>query len=103
MMAVAVLFSCVLASGAEPLDVDSSSENAAVESLFLNFLHEYGKESTYTEEALFTKRMGIFARNVDFINAFNRNSTAGGLRLGINQFADLTSSEFKQMYTLPLK
>eukprot|EP00927_Polykrikos_kofoidii_P068325 TRINITY_DN63696_c0_g1_i1.p1 TRINITY_DN63696_c0_g1~~TRINITY_DN63696_c0_g1_i1.p1 ORF type:complete len:359 (-),score=40.23 TRINITY_DN63696_c0_g1_i1:62-1138(-) len=75
---------------------DSSNSKAAILSRFQAFLHEHGK--VYDDETTFTKRLEIFSQNAMLVDAFNRNQTVGGPRLSINQFADLTKSEFKQMY-----
>eukprot|EP00929_Paragymnodinium_shiwhaense_P081684 TRINITY_DN42810_c0_g1_i1.p1 TRINITY_DN42810_c0_g1~~TRINITY_DN42810_c0_g1_i1.p1 ORF type:complete len:349 (+),score=48.60 TRINITY_DN42810_c0_g1_i1:57-1103(+) len=68
---------------------------------FQDFRNVYGK--VYSDDVTLSERLEVFARNVDFIDSFNRNSTAGGLRLGVNQFADLTAAEFKKQYLSSLQ
>lgn len=62
---------------------------------FKAFAKAAGKD--YSEEA-FVERLGVFEHNLAFIEEFNRRSPLGSVRLGVNQFADLTSDEFRQAY-----
>jgi len=61
---------------------------------FENFLESFGKLRPLGDA--FTLREQIFTRNVKFVNTFNEESK--DIRLAINQFADLTSAEFREMY-----
>jgi len=70
-----------------------SADRIAVE--FDSFLRDYDKE--YVEETSYRHRLAIFTHNLEFITAFNQNSTSD-LRLAINQFADMSAAEFKQAY-----
>ncbi|XP_060190013.1 zingipain-2-like [Lycium barbarum] len=53
---------------------------------------------TYENDAEKAKRLNIFKENVKFIESFNKNGTKP-YKLGINEFADLTSEEFIKYYT----
>jgi len=65
---------------------------------FNAFLQEHGK--AYVDDATFKERLGVFRNNLHFIQEFNRQSKpdSGSVRLDINQFADLTAREFKDLY-----
>ncbi|MCD7463153.1 hypothetical protein HAX54_050045 [Datura stramonium] len=57
-------------------------------------------EKTYENDAEKAKRLNIFEENVKFIESFNNNNgTNKSYKLGINEFADLTSEEFLRYYT----
>lgn len=53
---------------------------------------------TYENDAEKMKRLNIFKKNVKYIESFNNNGTKS-YKLGINEFADLTSEEFLRYYT----
>ncbi|XP_060189901.1 zingipain-2-like [Lycium barbarum] len=53
---------------------------------------------TYENDAEKAKRLNIFKENVKFVESFNKNGTKP-YKLGINEFADLTSEEFLKYYT----
>lgn len=53
---------------------------------------------TYEDDIEKAKRLNIFEKNVKFIESFNNNGTKS-YKLGINEFADLTSEEFLRYYT----
>jgi C1A family cysteine protease len=64
---------------------------------FSRFMEEYGK--TYSDVE-FTKRMGIFAENLERVNEQNRQHIliGGEAVFGVTQFSDLTPEEFRSMY-----
>eukprot|EP00933_Yihiella_yeosuensis_P008740 TRINITY_DN114373_c0_g1_i1.p1 TRINITY_DN114373_c0_g1~~TRINITY_DN114373_c0_g1_i1.p1 ORF type:complete len:360 (+),score=67.08 TRINITY_DN114373_c0_g1_i1:77-1156(+) len=64
-------------------------------SRFKSFLQTSGR--SYKDRETFAKRLAIFSANAAFIDDFNRRSS-DGLKLGVNQFADLTRDEFRQTY-----
>ena len=68
---------------------------------FLNFTHNYNR--TYEGTSEFWYRYNVFADNVDRIKTHNSGNST--YRLGINNFADLTSKEFKTIYlsSIPMK
>jgi cathepsin L len=61
---------------------------------FTDFKQQYGK--TYLNPAEEQHRYSTFKANFDFVA--NWDSNARGFEVGINQFADLTSSEFVSIY-----
>lgn len=61
--------------------------------LFTEFIAEHGKQ--YASESFF-ERYNIFKQNVQHINTVNAEGHS--YTLGINQFADLTPSEFQDQY-----
>jgi C1A family cysteine protease len=63
---------------------------------FLSFVNTYHKDySTYEE---FMDRFTIFKTNLQKIQEHNLDTTKS-FKLEVNKFSDLTTSEFKQMYT----
>jgi len=58
---------------------------------FVSFMKTYGRKYSTTEETV--KRFKIFSDVYRYIEEFNRNSD--DLKLGINEFADLTDEEFE--------
>eukprot|EP00928_Gymnodinium_smaydae_P002686 TRINITY_DN10964_c0_g1_i1.p1 TRINITY_DN10964_c0_g1~~TRINITY_DN10964_c0_g1_i1.p1 ORF type:complete len:368 (-),score=84.06 TRINITY_DN10964_c0_g1_i1:66-1121(-) len=94
--ATVALFLAVGASGGVSPDPESLPAAAvALEGDFHAFLRSNGK--SYPNRSVFLQRLGVFAANVAFIEGFNRRS-ASTLRLGVNQFADLTREEFRAAY-----
>ena len=61
---------------------------------FDNYLFLYNK--TYDDYDEYENRKSIFYTNLDYINS--RNSDNLTYTLGINNFTDLTTSEFNKMY-----
>jgi len=92
----AVMSAFVLIAFLRPYQVDSAFPAHDVATQFNTFLRVTG--TAYPDKHTYAHRLGIFAKNVAFIEAFNQNSTSGSLKLGVNQFADLTATEFKRMY-----
>jgi C1A family cysteine protease len=64
------------------------------ESLWTQFKADFGKN--YLTAAEHDGRFSVFKDNVDFINAHNLRADEHGYSVGINQFADMNSAEFKQ-------
>jgi len=58
---------------------------------FLAFSRKFSKTYHHDE---FQNRYNIFKKNVDFINTYNAKNN--GVTLAINEFADLTHTEFKK-------
>jgi C1A family cysteine protease len=77
--------------------VSGATIDSAVMGAFARFQEEYGK--TYSDVE-FTKRLGIFAQNLERINEQNRQHIllGGEAVFGVTQFSDLTPEEFKGMY-----
>jgi len=66
---------------------------------FLTFSRKFSKTYHHDE---FQYRYNIFKKNVDYINSYNAQDN--GVTLAINQFADLTNTEFKRYLGLkPVK
>jgi C1A family cysteine protease len=65
--------------------------------LFEQFNQDHGK--VYAEDGLKARKLAVFKDNVDFINYHNKYlADELGYTVGINQFADLTSAEFKREF-----
>jgi cathepsin L len=64
------------------------------ETAFVEWMAKYGK--SYAPEEFFY-RFDVFKKNYDFVEAHNAAGTTWEVEL--NKFADLTSAEFKLMYT----
>ena len=65
--------------------------------LFDQFNQDHSK--AYENNGLQERKYAVFKDNVDFINDHNLNHASElGYTVGINQFADLTSAEFKRQY-----
>jgi len=64
---------------------------------FMSFMKTYERKYSTTAEML--KRFKIFSDAYRYIEEFNKNSD--NLKLGINQFADLTDEEFKVKFLTP--
>ena len=62
---------------------------------FFNWTAQYNK--SYTSDSERSYRESIFYHNLRFINEHNANRE-NTYSLGLNQFADLTGTEFKRMY-----
>jgi len=60
---------------------------------FESFKAQYGKVYLDSEE---NHRFTIYKQNLDFVNAWDEE--AKGFSVGINEFADLTTEEFKSIY-----
>jgi len=65
------------------------------ESLWTQFKADFAKAYETVEEH--DARFGIFKDNVDFITAHNHRAEEHGYAVGINQFADMNSKEFKEV------
>jgi len=81
MALISVLCAVVMTAGAQDPD-------AVVE--WMHFKQLYGKKYTSTEEEAY--RRGIYVKNLEFIQV--ENSKNLGYALGVNQFADLLTSEW---------
>jgi len=77
--------------------VSGATIDSAVFGAFARFQEEFGKKYADVE---FTKRLGIFAQNLERINEQNRQHIllGGEAVFGVTQFSDLTPEEFKAMY-----
>ncbi|CAL9119274.1 unnamed protein product [Musa textilis] len=64
--------------------------------MFEQWIAEHGR--TYASESEKSYRLGVFTRNVDFVNAF-RQAGNYSYTVGLNGFADLTKEEFLATYT----
>lgn len=65
------------------------------ESIFEKWVLQHRK--IYDEhEALY--RFRVFKKNLDFIEEFNAEGELKGFHVGLNKFADLTTSEFRERY-----
>jgi len=60
---------------------------------FANWMNEFGK--TYSPEEIFY-RFEVFKTNMDIVNTHNAGEST--FTLGLNKFADLTTTEFKLFY-----
>jgi len=60
---------------------------------FANWMNEFGK--TYSPEEIFY-RFEVFKTNMDIVNAHNAGEST--FTLGLNKFADLTTTEFKLFF-----
>merc|ERR1711907_494997 len=65
------------------------------EQLWNQFKADFGK--AYLTEEEHSGRFSVFKDNVDFINAHNLRADEHGYSVGINQFADMNSKEFKEV------
>merc|ERR550537_51053 len=74
---------------AEPLFESSFYVNE-----FQQFITNFNKAYTTAEEK--AHRLSVFMKNYDFIHAFNKADS--GVRLAVNEFADLSHDEFKSFY-----
>lgn len=54
-------------------------------------------ERDYRDVTEFIKRRNVFSRNLEFINSHNLNTTQS-FTLGLNDFSDMTYSEWRQNY-----
>jgi C1A family cysteine protease len=64
-----------------------------VESAYGSYIAEFSK--SYTSESEYQMRLNIFSENVRRIEEINSQET--NFQLGINQFSDMTNSEYRQM------
>ncbi|CAL9119282.1 unnamed protein product [Musa textilis] len=64
--------------------------------MFEQWIAEHGR--TYASESEKSYRLGVFTRNLDFVNAFNQAGNYS-YTVGLNDFADLTKEEFVATYT----
>ena len=84
--------SCVDAHRADDGGLTRPAFQTATHELFASWVQENGK-SYDTEE--YARRFSTFTDNVERINAYNSEHTTHWL--GLNQFSDLTTEEFKAM------
>merc|ERR1712159_864079 len=91
MKLIAVAAVLVAAAAAGPL---GESEYSA---LWNQFKADFGKNYALAEEH--DARYSTFKENVDFITSHNARSEEHGYTVGINQFADLTRTEYAAMLT----
>jgi cathepsin L len=84
----ALLFVFVAVAFAERLNVDEEWEK---------FKNQYNKAYTSVREEAFRK--GVFAHHLNVIQRHNHKYGLGlkSYRLGVNEYADLMNSEFRQM------
>merc|ERR1711959_506318 len=68
--------------------------NSEYESLWTQFKVDHAKSYASAEEH--SARFGVFKDNVDFIMTHNARADEHGFTVGINQFADMTRTEFKE-------
>jgi C1A family cysteine protease len=66
-----------------------------IETEFTKWVSNNNKVYATTEE--YQYRLAVFADNVDIIQSLNEASN-GGATYGLNEFSDLTSAEFRQLY-----
>jgi len=85
--AIFALFVCVALSHPTPLS------EVEYQALFTDFMSTFDK--TYAHDS-FWSRYNIFKANVNHINEVNSQNLS--YTLGINQFADLTSEEWQELY-----
>jgi len=86
---VLALVAIVSAISIKPEDAEAASQFAA-------FIKEYNKVYLADDEEGY--RFRVFKANLDIINKHNANADAHGFTLGVNAFADLTNSEFREKY-----
>merc|ERR1711998_791884 len=88
-MKVVLLFAALVGlAAAAPLG------DSEYKTLFEQFKADFAKEYASLEEH--TARFSVFKDNLDFINAHNLRAEEHGYTVGINQFADMNSAEFKK-------
>ncbi|CAL9093829.1 zingipain-1-like [Musa acuminata AAA Group] len=75
--------------------VSGTSPMTAVD-MFEQWIAQYGR--TYANESEKSYRLGVFTRNLDYVNAF-RQAGNRSYTVGLNGFADLTDEEFLATYT----
>jgi len=85
-LALLALLVCALAAPLTPKEYQLS---------FTNWMQQYGKVYAHDE---FAPRFNVFKQNLDFINQHNSNPDKT-FEVGLNQFADLSVSEFTQVFT----
>ena len=78
----------------------SSDQN--VDELFLQFIGKYGK--SYGNQEEFTKRRKLFAQNLEEIEHIRKTDPNCGVmyNISLNQFADLSTEEFKRQNSASL-
>jgi len=86
-----LLLACFAIAQAAPVENTSASE---YENLWKQFKIDFNK--VWSTDAEHDARFETFKDNVDFINSHNAQSEEHGFTVGINQFADLTRTEFKE-------
>ncbi|THU49872.1 hypothetical protein C4D60_Mb06t14140 [Musa balbisiana] len=64
--------------------------------MFEQWIAQHGR--TYANESEKSYRLGVFTRNLDYVNAF-RQAGNHSYTVGLNGFADLTEEEFLAAYT----
>merc|ERR550514_1493491 len=65
--------------------------------MFEEWRNEHGYLNRFTETSEYLKRLAIFAENVEKIEAHNAKEL--GWTMAVNEFAHLSATEFKEMYT----
>ena len=68
--------------------------SSSYENEFKSYVEKYNKHYNQSEYA---KRYKIFSENMDYINYSNMN-TSKTYKLGINNFTDMSKSEFNRKY-----
>ena len=62
----------------------------------MHFLAKYGK--TYATKSDVNTRFAVFSDNFDRIQAHNSIQAGEKFKMGINQFTDMTETEFSKIY-----
>lgn len=96
-VAIALLVAClVVLASARPFSEDE------YQTLFSAYVQKFNKN--YNEEEMFT-RYEIYKDNLDRVIAHNQQHDAGltTFRLGMNQFGDMTNTEYKRVLGLKRK
>jgi len=88
LLAILVMMMIAVASAA----TTTTTTETQLRSMFTTFMTKHNKK--YESEEFF-KRFDIFKSNVEVINRIN--SEGRSFTVGINQFADLTNDEYKQL------
>ena len=96
MLKALVVCALVAAATASPITTSVSKSR-----LFEAFKANYNKQYASAEEE--ASRFQIFSENIDFINQHNSEAANGfhSHTVGVNQFADLTNAEYRELYLSP--
>ena len=95
----AMMVACALAPTVAAFGSDAIAPSEVME--WEDFKELFGREYSGSEES---RRAAIYSENVALIQRVNAQHDAGNssVRLGVNDFADLTNDEFKEMNTFRL-